>query len=208
MKNSEEAIFQIQPVTYGFNTSDAIVFVIPDYGPGEANPVYISDRMLQSFQNTDLRKTNWTGATIVGADTFYFPNKYKSYKPGEPSTEYLMVLRLSELYLIRAEARTNLANLPGALDDINTIRRRAGLEDLTTNSPEDLIDSVFEERKRELFSEWGHRWFDLKRTKRVDEVMSVVTSEKGGTWDPNWQLYPVPLDDLQKDNNLSQNSGY
>ncbi len=60
----------------------------------------------------------------------------------------------------------------------------------------------------ELFSEWGHRWLDLKRTAKVDEVMPEITTEKGGSWNTHWQWYPLPLQDLEKDINLTQNIGY
>ncbi len=58
----------------------------------------------------------------------------------------------------------------------------------------------------ELFSEWGQRWLDLKRTGTVDMVMNKVCAEKGGIWDTNWQWYPVLQKDIQKNPNLSQNS--
>jgi hypothetical protein len=38
--------------------------------------------------------------------------------------------------------------------------------------------------------------------------MKVIAVQKGGTWENNWQLYPLPLSELQKDLNLKQNEGY
>ena len=71
-----------------------------------------------------------------------------------------------------------------------------------------MLDAVTRERRVELFSEWGHRWFDLKRTNKLDAIMSVVTPQKGGTWSSFEQLMPIPPDDIRADANLKQNPGY
>jgi hypothetical protein len=69
--------------------------------------------------------------------------------------------------------------------------------------------AIEQERRIELFSEWGHRWLDLKRTNRVDAVMGVVTPIKGGgTWQSYKQLYPIPQGDIDKSYSLTQNPGY
>jgi hypothetical protein len=64
------------------------------------------------------------------------------------------------------------------------------------------------ERQVELFCEQGHRWMDLKRTGRIDEVMKVVTPLKGGTWESYKQLLPVPATEIGVDPALDQNFGY
>ncbi len=173
-----------------------------------SNPVYLSAFLLNSFEEGDKRKNNWVGLTVVGTDSFYFPHKYKIGSYGDPVSEYLMVLRLSEQYLIRAEARAHQGDFTGALEDLNTVRARAGLTEVTSTDKEQILDFILHERRVELFSEWGHRWLDLKRTGKVDDVMVDVTTKKGGSWNTNWQLYPLPLSDLQKDMNLTQNMGY
>jgi hypothetical protein len=73
-----------------------------------------------------------------------------------------------------------------------------------------MLSAILHERQVELFTEWGHRWFDLIRTKNATSVMSVVTPLKGGVWnnDGHQLLFPIPLSDLGKDPNLKQNSGY
>jgi hypothetical protein len=57
----------------------------------------------------------------------------------------------------------------------------------------------------ELFTEWGHRWFDLKRTGRSEAVLGPL---KGASWQSSDVLYPVPLDELQRNVYLQQNPGY
>jgi hypothetical protein len=60
----------------------------------------------------------------------------------------------------------------------------------------------------ELFTEMGHRWFDLRRTGKIDAVMSVVAPQKGGTWDATKQLLPIPASEIVLNSNLVQNPGY
>jgi len=130
-------------------------------------------------------------------------------------SEYFMVLRLGEQYLIRAEARVRLGNLNGAIDDLDKIRTRAGLTPVATSNPgisqSALIDKILHEKQVELFSEWGHRWLDLKRTGKIDEVMQVVNPFKTNgsvQWQPHQALYPLPYTELQRAPNLVQNPGY
>lgn len=208
LKNSKETIWSLQPVVVGRNTDDAQIFVITARGLGVANPIYLSSNLINTFKPGDKRLSTWIGSLSIGGKTYYYPYKYKVYLANQPITEYTMVLRLGEQYLIRAEARANTGNINGALSDLNVIRKRAGLVNTTSSTKEDLLASIEKERQTELFSEWGHRWFDLKRTRMADAVMSIVTPVKGGTWQDQDQLYPIPHDEILLNSNLSQNPGY
>ena len=217
LKNSNEAIWQLQPVQPGYNTYDGYTYVLTPYGPNPfVWPFYLSKQLLSAFETGDSRFTNWVGLFTSGTDSFYFPYKYK-IKGGPLSTplnEYLMVLRLSEQYLIRAEAEANGA--PGgsgaAITDLNIIRNRAGLPSYAgATDPISVLNAIYHERQVELFAEWGHRWLDLKRTGTVNSVMGSpgnVCQFKGGTWSDDWQVYPVPRADIVADPNLTQNPGY
>jgi hypothetical protein len=209
LKNSTEAIWQLQPVNIGLNTEDGKTFVLIADPDGD-HPVSVSNRLYTAFEPDDKRRTDWVGI-FVGAQTYYFPHKYKvgPYDVNQPMNEYLMVLRLAEQYLIRAEARASAGNLEGARNDLEVIRERAGLPTKNITDKAALLSAIEQERRVELFSELGHRWLDLKRMKRADAVMSVVTPEKGGIWNSNWQLYPIPLEQtIQKTPNIKQNPGY
>lgn len=210
--NSKEAIWQLQTVNAGMNTGDGDFFVLNSTGPDDTRPLYLSETLLNAFEPGDARKTigNWINSVTVLGTTYYFPFKYKLGIGSTPGQEYIMMFRLGEQYLIRAEARAMLGNVSGARDDLFSIRRRAGLADgtLIANDQSSLMTAVMHERQVELFTEWGHRWFDLKRTGMVDAVMNVEAPKKGGTWQTTDQLYPLPYDDLQKDKNLTQNPGY
>lgn len=210
IKNSKEAIWQLQPVNTGWNTEDARVFIIPPSGPSFAYPIYLSNYLLNSFESGDYRKIAWVkNVKLSNGDIYYYPYKYTSATLNAPVTEYQMVLRIAEMYLIRAEARVQQGDFVGALADLNVIRKRAMLSNYS--GPMDLsslLSAILHERQVELFTEWGHRWFDLKRSNTVDSVMSIVASQKGGTWNTNWQWYPISQSELQKNPFLVQNEGY
>ncbi len=119
-----------------------------------------------------------------------------------------MIFRLAEQYLIRAECRLRQNNLEGATDDINIIRNRANLPSISSTNQEEMLEVILHERQVELFTEWGHRWLDLKRTSQVDAVMQTVAPVKGASWERTDQLYPIPMQDILKNPNLTQNRGY
>jgi len=109
------------------------------------------------------------------------------------------ILRLAELYLIRAEARAQLSLTEDAADDLNAIRARAGVADTDAITREELLVAIENERRIEFALE-GHRWFDLVRTGRAGEVL--------GVHDTNRWLLPIPDSDLNADPDLQQNPGY
>lgn len=218
LRNSTETIWSLQPTldpTGVPNTEDANLFILPATGPTVSGnyPVYLSNSVVNSFEKGDQRKKNWIDSVVVKEDsitkhTYYYPYKYKINAGNAPVEEYTVVLRLAEQYLIRSEARAQQSNINGASDDLNRIRERSGLPKTTATTKESLLSVILHERQVELFTEWGHRWFDLKRTNKINDVMSIVTPKKGGIWNSNWQLYPFRDLDLASDPNLTQNDGY
>lgn len=211
VKNSKESIFQLQPVINGnYSLFDARTFVLSNTVGTSTNPGAISPQLQQAFEPNDQRRVNWISSTSIGGKTYLFPYKYKANTAtlATSKPEYLTLLRLAEQYLIRAEARAQLNNLGGAATDVNAIRTRAGLGNTTAATQPELLDAIMQEKRVEMFCEEGQRWFDLKRTGRVDAVMSVVTPAKGGTWQPYKQLIPIPSYEIANAPGLDQNPGY
>jgi hypothetical protein len=219
-KNSTEAIWQlIVPLPSPYNTLDGSYFILVGApGTSLANSATISPQLLSSFEVNDKRKAQWVGVyPTTGTGTkFYFPYKYQSYNVSATSTgsmtEYTMILRLAEQYLIRAEARAQQGKLSDAIADLNIIRKRAGLPNYPGATDQaSIIKAILHERQVELFVEWGHRWFDLKRTGNLDAVMggaTGVTHAKNGTWVSSDQLFPISQAEITNDANLTQNNGY
>lgn len=181
-------------------------------------PAYVlSNDLLNSFESTDQRKISWIGkstAVIGGVPTdFYYPFKYKLRGSGSATTssEYNIVFRLTEMYLVRAEARLEqgkVTGVSGAEQDLNVVRNRAGLPNTTAATQADMRLALRNERRAELFTEGSNRWFDLKRWETVNTVMTGIAPSKGSTWVATAQLFPIPLTELNSNPFLVQNPGY
>jgi len=213
LRNSTEAIWQMQPVVKGRNTEDGFTLILPSTGPNRNNnPVYLSPQLLNAFEEGDGRRQTggWVDSVTGSGTTYFFPAKYRATTTSGAFTEYLMIFRLAEQYLIRAEARANVNNIQGAVEDLNEIRTRAELPGTIASDQPSLLAAILKERQVELFTELGQRWLDLKRTGNVDAVMSSVTPLKanGAEWNSYQQLYPIQFSDIQRNPNLTQNPGY
>lgn len=205
LKDSPSTIWQFGASQVGGNTGFRTAYNLG------FSILSFSDTQLAAFEANDNRLPNWT-VQLTNFSTSAFdtaPEKYKARtNAGGATTELHKVLRLGEQYLIRAEARAQLNNVSGAQADLNQIRNRAGLGDTTAATRPDLLAAIAQERRVELFAEFGHRWFDLKRTEQADAVLSVIPY-KMDTWEATDVLFPIPIVDLSANENLKpQNDGY
>ncbi|WP_303315185.1 RagB/SusD family nutrient uptake outer membrane protein [Flavivirga abyssicola] len=190
------------------NTNLGASFIIQENTANfDGRPILTND-LINAFDLNDKRRDAWVGSLIVGSNTLFFPTKYKEPAPTSPVTkEYPIILRLAEQYLIRAEARAMLGDIPGAKDDINIIRTRAGLPNVGAfiNSQEGIIEAIIRERRVEFFTEFGHRFYDLKRTGYINAVLTEIKPN----WNPEGVLLPIPQRELDVNLNLlPQNPGY
>lgn len=86
------------------------------------------------------------------------------------NTAPVAIIRNEELLLLRAEARIKTGDFAGALADLNRVRQAAGVADYTTIADEtDGINKLLYERRYSLFCE-GHRWIDMRRFNRLNEL--------------------------------------
>lgn len=202
LKESPSIIFQLMPQFDGMNTLEAQTFIFTTAPPPTRA---LSQQLINSFETNDLRKSIWIEGVSDGVQTFYYPFKYK-HRAGEGSnSEYSVILRLAEQYLIRAEARVKLGYISGAKEDLNKIRARAGLVAITSANTAELLQTILHERQVELFTEHGHRFFDLKRT---GSLSTFLESVKPG-WNSTDQLLPIPEKEILTNPNLQpQNPGY
>lgn len=198
IKNSSETIWQLLPVFDGINTIEGY-----SLGCCVISNQSLNEQLVNAFAANDTRGQNWIGTVTDGSTVYYYPVKYKKGFDNN-LTEYYTVLRLAEQYLIRAEARAKLDNTDGAKADLDVIRNRAGLSNTAATTKPAILLAIEQERRLEFFSEWGHRWFDLKRTDRANAVLSVIKSG----WQPDDQLYPIPAGQLLNAPGFPQNPGY
>lgn len=199
---SGSSIWQLSPQSAGQNAEEGRTYFFETAPPPNWA---LSTVLVERFPGNDLRGQYWMENISNGAGGFYRPNKYRQPGMSDMSMEYSVMFRMAEQYLIRAEARANLGDIGPAIKDLNKIRLRAGLSALENSTKEALIDSILIERNRELFTEQGHRWFDLKRTGRASKAL---TSVKPG-WKPSDTVLPLPEKELLINPNLNpQNPGY
>ncbi len=192
-EGTPESIFEVDFTALDRNRIAEYNFPLTLNGRREVEP---ATDLIAAYTAPDERKA----ASIALAGALPYAIKYDDLSTG---SDNFIVLRLAEMYLIRAEARANL-NGPADLirDDLNTIRNRANLADVSTSSYPELLAAIESERRLEFAFE-GHRWFDLVRTGRAVDVLPTVTSA-------NQTLFPIPLSELLSNTNpgMTQNPGY
>ncbi len=206
LKESNEVIWQMAPSTGNSAHTPAAGYLPINANDNSLPQFLINENLYLSFDPSDRRRADWIGIKSIGPH--YYSIKYRVRSaPMSSRSEYTVMLRLAEQFLIRAEARAELGQLTPAIDDLNVIRARASIVDLPIGaSTEQVLANVEAERYRELFADWGaHRWFDLKRKGRIDAVVGPL---KGSNWKPTDAWWPIPLTQLLTNSNLVQNDGY
>lgn len=210
LTGSQEAIWQISPEAWGglfYHTREGNLFVRISLNN---SPIKLSEDFIQTWESQDKRFRDWVGLYSESSGDYYYPFKYKVQYDAESETysEYSIVMRLAEQYLIRAEALVHMGENSKAVLDIDAIRGRAGLpllSDMDSDlTKEELLAAIYKERRLEFFSEWGHRWMDLKRTGMANTTLgaSKVLWQNTDVW------YPIPEQERIKNPNLDQNDGY
>jgi starch-binding outer membrane protein, SusD/RagB family len=159
-----------------------------------------------AFAAGDLRKTNWTATTVSGGTPYVYPHKYEQRTSANPGTESFILFRLAEQFLIRAEARAQQDKITDGRADLNIVRSRATAGGtIAAATKAELLAAIELERRLELFAEGGHRWMDLKRTNRINAVIGAL---RPANWQTTDSFFPIPFNEIQKNNNLTQNAGY
>lgn len=167
----------------------------------------VTNDLLNLYASTDVRASA-TMYNLLTGSTYRFTKKYAD---GATLQTPIKVLRLSELYLIRAEAAVEKAtpDFAQANADITTIARRGNPSVAASNlsNKEQLIDAVLLERRKELAFE-GNLLFDLVRRKRgiirVDATATVLNLDA----DDHRMIMPIPKATTDVNNSMVQNLGY
>ncbi|MBR9990342.1 MAG: RagB/SusD family nutrient uptake outer membrane protein [Gemmatimonadetes bacterium] len=189
--NSAESIFELQ---YSINNSNSQAFWFYTADLGGRWGYSPTEDLYNAHEAGDERLPVNIG--IDGGDRY--GNKYERIENGDDN---IVVLRLAEMYLIRAEANARLNANPALVRaDINEVRNRAGLADLpvTVDTQAELFDAILQERRIELAFE-GLRFFDLRRL-GVAEAMLDLTAAR--------LVWPIPQSERDVNPSLTQNTGY
>lgn len=162
-----------------------------------------------SFIDKDQEDIRRTVITKVGSRNYLL--KYPGNDGENPTYANIPVLRLSEAYLIAAEAAVKESDNPNALKYLNAIVERANPTKTVTGSV--TLDRVLDERRKELVGE-GHRFFDIMRNdKRVERTGSSHLSalkDEAKSFDRDYfkTLLAIPKGEMDANPNMKQNPGY
>jgi hypothetical protein len=162
--------------------------------------------LINSFASNDVRRTKWVRDTTYLGTLNYQPYKFKvtTSANGAGRMEAPTVLRLAEQYLIRAEAKVQLQRAVEGRDDMNVVRVRAGVDASTSTDAAAIALEIEEENRHEFFCENCHRWFDLRRTGRINAVLGALKP----TWQARAAYFPLPQTAINANPNLIQNPDY
>lgn len=156
-----------------------------------------------TFENV----TGKWGDTRLSLDSFPFFYKMRKFD----ATQNIIMYRLADVLLLKAEALNEQGNVDGANDIITEIRGRVNLPPLEATDQAAMRLAIERERRLELAFE-GQRWYDLVRTGRAIPVMEAVTDGKGVNLGYHLTeqslLWPIPQGEMDQNANLTQNEGY
>lgn len=210
-RDNAECIWAMSPPVLYTNqyTVEASVFIPSSLTSVTTFNYRLDPRFAALFTSTDLRRTGWMSNVTLSGTTYIIPFKYK-YRTQPLAvaagiSESQVVVRLAEMYLIRAEARARTgSNLSGALADLNVIQTRAAATLTTATDASSLLTAIALENRKEFFCEQAYRWYNLKRTGEADAVLGAIKS----SYTPHAKLLPIPQAAIDANYNLTQNPGY
>jgi hypothetical protein len=192
---------QIWILDNSYELAEALSKYIGVPGISDKTQMTLSHDLLDLYGDDDVR-----GQLITTFENDTVSTKYRSSNNIESN---IPMIRLAEMYLIRAEASARVGEEIQARSDLDAIRKRANPQASFPNySGQELIDQILKEKRKELALE-GHLFFDLKRLGR-DIVRTDCNATKNQNLEyPNPNLVmPIPKDEMDYNENMTQNEGY
>jgi len=187
-ENTPETIFAVQVTSQ--DRVNRMSFFYTGEIEGGGGFIGITDEHLTKYETGDKR------SALFYLDEQNGIRRTSKWKIKDSNDGNAAFLRLAEMYLTRAESRFRIGNISGALEDLNIIRNRAGLSDLSAN--EITLDGILKERFLELVFE-GHQYRDVKRTQQFVGGLPFNDAKL---------IYPIPQRELEVNTALVQNEGY
>ena len=208
--NSKESIFELNMLYNATSATESSadffnIFLADPFvrDRGNGNIYFGGDTFFDIFQEPEARVDS--AFKLASDGSTHLLSKYVNVNYYDPNNENayvvsnnLVLFRLADFYLLRAEAKAKNGNDAGSLIDLNIIRRRAKLADYA-GSGSDLFSEILDERRRELIGE-GCNAFDIIRMGQLQVLFPTAYSnlritQKGYFWPLNMRV-------LGKQNNL------
>lgn len=160
---------------------------LPTEGGKKISDVYGDDR----YKNDKIEGRR----SYPGIKKFLDDIYDEAYPTYDASYRDIMVLRLAEMYLIKAEAEMQTGG--NALATINALRKARAIKGKdNTISGSVTIETILDERALKLCGEY-QRWFDLKRTHKLIEHVKAYNAQASGNIDIKHYYRPIPLNELE-----------
>lgn len=189
-------------VTFGLNGLDnpEVIYMATSFFTQLFNWYHADTTLLKSYQPGDLRYTAYyyNPDSTASIQNVTFKGSYK----GSNLTTYFCGLATDEIYLNRAESRARNNNLPGALEDLNLLRKArykaAAYEPLESSDLDEVMNWILEERRKELVMR-GTRWADLRRLNKEPKYATTLVRELDAERfeltpeSPKW-VWPLPIE--------------
>jgi len=205
-QNNAEGIFEVQFTPTDNLAQDALCSFLlqgASYGDGLA-----TDDLYNLYKTTDVRRNFMAKSKRSGSggeDPAFVITKYNNIATYE---EGVKVIRLSEVYLIRAEARAKQGKDALAAADLDVVAKRADTAKPTTTETGTALQNLILVENRKEFAFEGHRLFDLTRHKqgftkyRTGGILIPIENTSLKT------ILPIPLAEMNSNPNMVQNAGY
>jgi hypothetical protein len=157
-----------------------------------AVPSFLTDAQKRADGSPDLRAST---KAVVGTVTLSTQSVTSNVRitAYASNTAPVPIIKNEELILLRAEANLNLGNRQAAIDDINFVRvNSGGLAPLPASFSGDLIGELLYNRRYSLFDEYGHRWVDMRRYNRLNQLEKALPTHK------IFPLVPIVIDECNQ----------
>jgi hypothetical protein len=204
-----ETLFEVANDLVGNAANDALAYFYDQAGYGDA---LAANAFYNIYAATDVRKSLiLVGSPTRGANARVV-NKYPNST--QPEKDEVKIIRLSEVYLIAAEAAFNLNNEPVARQYLNAVATRRDATFLGyTSIGAALLNDILLERRKELAFE-GHRYWDLARNNlnvtRVNTAGNYTGVPLTISTTNFRRILPIPQTELDANPTIrdQQNPGY
>ena len=207
MTGNNETIFEIVNTAVDNRGTDGLGYMFSQDGYGD---ILATNDVYNIYTAGDVRRNFLKKAKRAGNGGEDPANIIGKYSDVTTFIESIKVMRLSELYLNRAEAQAHLGRIPEAQADLNVVAQRADRNaPPVTATGQALLDAILLERRKEFAFE-GHRLFDLTRTKRSFTKYLASDKKIQVVWPSTKVILPIPQRELDANPNIrnQQNEGY
>lgn len=193
-RDSEDIVMSSMSQVFGYTTSTSYQRYVA------------SNDLVNLYESNDLRKQLFLTQPLQTLVNGVLTNvNYNFTKKYQDNAGYV-AFRLSEMYLIRAEAALETNRSDAAMADINIIRARANATLLTNTT--NLKENILLERRKELCFE-GHLFFDLVRNhKNISRTDGCISTNCSLTYPSLKFVLPIPTYNTNLNPNLQQNDSY